>query len=239
MIKLSPETTLELPIDELAIIVLKDIDECHEDSEYNYMFQYIEGHDSLYKEGVGSRYHLGVYAITEAIAYLRSRHMLSHRPNDNRNDTMIITATGRKAMDLSLNDLKAIDRLRDNIHPLILRKARRQFLLGEYENAIFVSMKAVEVRVRKLSNFGDDVTGVDLMIKSFKPGGALADDKAHGGETQGMMNLFAGAYAILRNPSGHREVEFDDVTEASEAVITASLLMRILDKIEKRLKSKV
>jgi hypothetical protein len=49
------------------------------------------------------------------------------------------------------------------------------------------------------------------------------------------MMLFAGAYAVLRNPSGHREVEFDDITEASEAVMTASLLLRMLDKIAQRL----
>jgi hypothetical protein len=48
--------------------------------------------------------------------------------------------------------------------------------------------------------------------------------------------LFAGAYATLRNPSGHREVNYDDVAEAAEAVIVASLLMRILDRIERRLR---
>jgi hypothetical protein len=49
--------------------------------------------------------------------------------------------------------------------------------------------------------------------------------------------LFQGTYAVLRNPSGHHEVSFDDVTEASEAVMTSSLLMRMLDKIERRLNS--
>jgi Protein of unknown function (Hypoth_ymh) len=44
-----------------------------------------------------------------------------------------------------------------------------------------------------------------------------------------------GAYAVLRNPAGHREVDYQDVAEAAEAVQTASLLMRILDKIEARL----
>jgi hypothetical protein len=39
---------------------------------------------------------------------------------------------------------------------------------------------------------------------------------------------------VLRNPSGHREVDYDDVGEAAEAVTTASLLMRILDRIERR-----
>ena len=55
------------------------------------------------------------------------------------------------------------------------------------------------------------------------------------GEQVGTMNLFQGAYAILRNPAGHREVNYDDVTEAAEALATASLLMRILDRVEQRL----
>ena len=42
------------------------------------------------------------------------------------------------------------------------------------------------------------------------------------------------AYAALRNPCGHREVAYDDVTEASEAAMTASLLMRMLDRTENR-----
>ena len=47
--------------------------------------------------------------------------------------------------------------------------------------------------------------------------------------------MFAGTYAVLRNPAGHREVNYDDVSEAAEAVLTASLLMRILDRVEARL----
>jgi len=49
-----------------------------------------------------------------------------------------------------------------------------------------------------------------------------------------LLRQLRGAYAVLRNPSGHREVSYDDVTEASEAVMTASLLMRMLDKVENR-----
>jgi uncharacterized protein (TIGR02391 family) len=108
-------------------------------------------------------------------------------------------------------------------------------MLGEYEQAIFVAMKAVEVRVRKLGGYGDEVIGVPLMTQAFKQGGPLADPDAPGGEVDGTMMLFRGAYAVLRNPSGHREVAFDDVTEASEAVTTVSLLMRMLDRIESRI----
>jgi hypothetical protein len=34
----------------------------------------------------------------------------------------------------------------------------------------------------------------------------------------------------LRNPAGYREVDYDDVIEATEAVATASLPMRLLDR---------
>jgi uncharacterized protein (TIGR02391 family) len=97
-------------------------------------------------------------------------------------------------------------------------------------------MKAVEVRVRDLAQLGDDTTGADLMNRAFGPNGALTDPAAVKGEQEGTRMMFAGAYATLRNPSGHREVNYDDVAEAAEAVVVASLLMRILDRVEERLR---
>ena len=95
-------------------------------------------------------------------------------------------------------------------------------------------MKAVEVRVRGLGTFSDEVIGVDLMNKAFGPSGPLTDTSAQKGEQDGTRALFVGAYAVFRNPAGHREVNYDDVAEAAEAVQTASLLMRILDRVETR-----
>ncbi|HEX3722372.1 MAG TPA: TIGR02391 family protein, partial [Nitrolancea sp.] len=131
--------------------------------------------------------------------------------------------------------VRAAERLDYELHPLIERRVRRQFLLGECEQAVFVAMKAVEVRVRALAELGDDVVGVGLMTQAFRGGGPLTDPEAVPGEQVGTMNLFQGAYAVLRNPAGHRDVDYDDVTEASEAIATASLLMRILDRVERRL----
>lgn len=51
---------------------------------------------------------------------------------------------------------------------MIEKKARTQFLIGEYEQGVFVSMKAVEVRVRRLGGFDNDLVGVDLMNKAFR-----------------------------------------------------------------------
>ena len=121
------------------------------------------------------------------------------------------------------------------LHPLIEAEARDQFLINKPEQGVFASMRAVEIRVRKLAGFGDEVFGTDLMNKAFGPGGPLSDPSAVKGEQEGTRALFAGAYAVLRNPAGHRQVNYGDLSEAGEAVQTASLLMRILDRVEDRL----
>ena len=46
-----------------------------------------------------------------------------------------------------------------------------------------------------------------------------------------MMELFAGAIGTFKNPSSHRQVDYNDPTEASEIVMLADLLMRILDRM--------
>lgn len=121
------------------------------------------------------------------------------------------------------------------LHPLIELQATPQLQIGKLDHAVFASMKAIEVRVRKLAGFGDDIFGVDLMNKSFGPNAPLTDASAAKGEQEGTRALFAGTYAVLRNPAGHREINYGDASEATEAVGTASLLMRILDRVEDRL----
>ena len=46
---------------------------------------------------------------------------------------------------------------------------------------------------------------------------------------QSRVDLFKGSYAVLRNPSGHRDVDYGNAAEALEAVAFASLLVRILN----------
>lgn len=121
------------------------------------------------------------------------------------------------------------------LHPAIETEARPQFLIAKPDQGVFAAMKAVEVRVRKLAGLGDEWIGVKLMRNAFGTNGPLTDPSMPAGEQDGTREFFSGAFAVLRNPAGHREVDYGDMSEAAEAVQTASLMMRILDRVEKRL----
>lgn len=119
-----------------------------------------------------------------------------------------------------------------DLHPSIADRVRSQFLLGEYELAAFAALRQVEIRVRELAGPGakdEENFGVKLMTRAFKDGGALRDTSAEGGEQVAMMNLFQGAIGVFKNPPSHRQVDYDDPTLASEVVLLADLLLRLLD----------
>jgi uncharacterized protein (TIGR02391 family) len=209
-----------LPVDERALLILQDLLHEQEWNEHNYLLRYNRPFADLVSEGT---------------AWLRGRGFIARTPGQSSIDAIFVTPTGRQATQRGIDTIRAQGLLDHGIHPLLERRVRSQFLLGEYEQAVFVAMKAIEVRVRALGGFGHDAIGVSLMTDAFKTGGPLRDGGAVPGEQVGTMNLFQGAYAVLRNPAGHREINYDDVLEAAEAVATASLLMRILDRVEQRL----
>jgi uncharacterized protein (TIGR02391 family) len=220
MIELSPSDLEALPVDERALLVLRDMEATRTSNERTY---------------VRLCPRTSQFTIAEAIAWLRGRAFIASDPNQTPIEAFFITARGRKALEQDIRTVQDVEQIERGLHPRIYQKAWRQFLLGEFEQAVFVSMKEVEIRVRALGGFGDDVFGVTLMQKAFGSAGPLTDLSAPKGEQEGTMFLFAGAYAVLRNPAGHRDVDYDDVTEAAEAIGTASLLMRILDRVEKRI----
>jgi uncharacterized protein (TIGR02391 family) len=225
VIALLPEQVVALPIDRLGIAILEDLKASSEWNEHNYLVAAQQGPfrgESL-------------HALAEAMTWLRARGLIARTPEQSSSDAIFITRAGHRALAEGVLTLDATERLQAGTHPQILAKARPQFLLGEYEQGVFSSMKAVEVRVRKLARLGADAVGVELINRAFGMGGPLVDASVVKGEQEGTRALFAGAYAVLRNPTSHREVNFEDVNEAAEMIHTASLLMRILDRVEKRL----
>jgi uncharacterized protein (TIGR02391 family) len=132
--------------------------------------------------------------------------------------------------------VRAEARIGLDLHRRLAPKIRPQFLLGEYELAAFAAMREVEIRARELAGYGDEVIGVDLMRRAFHPEtGPLGDAGQVAGERQATSDFFAGAIGTFKNPSSHRQVDFDDPTTAAEIVFTADLLLRMLDAVEARL----
>lgn len=226
MLSLSPDEVMALPVDELALRVLDDFMRTSGWNEHNYLIQ-SQQHFGQHSKDV-------VPAIAEALSWARAHAFLARRHDQSTSEAVFVTRLGQAALSSGVTAMRATIRLSAGLHPEIEQRARRQFLLGEAEQAVFVAMKAVEVRVRRLAGLTDADYGVPLMNRAFGPTGPLTDPASTPGEQEGTRCLFVGAYAVLRNPSGHTDVDYSDVAEAAEAVTTASLLMRMLDKVEHR-----
>jgi uncharacterized protein (TIGR02391 family) len=223
--QLSSEEVQSLPVDRLGILVLKHLAQTNEWNSHNFL-------NSGQNQGLPDQ---TLRCWSEALNWLVSKNLVARgMPGDPHLEAMFITRLGKKALEVGLEPIQAIERLDVALHAH-LASVKPQFLLGEYELAAFAAMREVEIRVRELSGSDPSLTGVKLMRKCFGEGGPLADSQLDPGERTGIMELFAGAIGTFKNPPSHRQVDYADPTEASEVVLLADLLMRLLDRAEKRL----
>jgi uncharacterized protein (TIGR02391 family) len=175
----------------------------------------------------------------EAWEWLMPRGLITADLQRN-SDYWTISRHGRRiaAKPEPLTHLRSLALLQTDLHPRIAKSVRSLFLQGQYELAAFDAMKQVEIRVRELSGAGAGDIGVPLMRQAFKPdGGPLADPAQEKGEQEATSALYAGAIGVIKNPTSHRQVEYDDPTEASEAVLLADLLLRMLDRRAQAMKA--
>lgn len=215
------QQVLGLPLDLLGMSV---VEHCEGSGEWNsHNFRIGQQHRSLPARK----------ALAEAMNWAIASGLIAREaPDQSGIESIFVTRAGKAALSDGLGPMQAAARLGVDVHPQ-LRPARTQFLLGEYELAAFAAMRQIEIRVRQMSGDGDSLIGVKLMRQAFKPdGGALVDETLDPGEQTGLMELFAGAIGTFKNPPSHRQVDYDDPTEASEVVLLADLLMRLLDRLE-------
>lgn len=220
---LSDDEITALPLDRLAHAVLRDLR-----SEWNWRGWFLTTlQDRKLRDGSPQ----GV-ALAEAIQWLFNRDLITFNAAQNQTwDSVQVTRLGQRAIEEGFGLVAALQRLNVELVPALESKVRSQFLLGDYETAAFVAMKEVEIAVRERAPQLSKLLGADLMKQAFKEGGPLADTATeYASEVEARMFLYAGAIGLFKNPASHRRVNYEDPTEASEIILLADLLLRMLSR---------
>lgn len=217
-----------LPVDLRAVEVLRALTSVEERAFFNRTSVRLELEQHHWGDGQRS----AARAYEEALDWLHTHGLIAREPSQSGPDFLFVTDGGREiaAGKSGPERIAAAERLGVDLHPLIADRIRSQYLLGEYEAAAFLAMRQVEIRVRDLAGASAGDLGVALMKDAFGKDGPLTDLDLEPGEQQATMALFWGAIGVFKNPSSHRQVDFADPTLASEVILLADLLLRMLDQ---------
>jgi uncharacterized protein (TIGR02391 family) len=230
------EEAVELPVDELAFRLLRVFSRDSKHATRAYM-----GDDGFWGATTDDRdaRHRATLRGVEAWDWLTQNGLLALRPgSDIVTGMTYVTERGHEVVRTESGQARARAEARIglDLHPSIARRGRTQFLLGEYELAAFAAMREVEIRVRMLGGYSAKDVGIKLVRAAFHAEtGPLRDPEQVDAEREATAHLFAGAIGTFKNPSSHRQVDFDDPTVAAEIVLLADLLLRMLDAVEARL----
>jgi uncharacterized protein (TIGR02391 family) len=222
----SKQETLALPINALALLILRNY---QSKSGWNWRNWMIES------EHYGTARDPEVNAaLAEGWAWLMTHGLVA--PNSTQADAYRITRLGEQTLKEGGARLVAAERLGVSLHHRIAQQVEEQFLLGQYDLAVFAALREVEIRVRQLADAPESLLGVKLMQQAFSLNGPgpLVDITADPGEQEAAMNLFKGAIGLFKNPTSHRAVSYDNPVIASDIILLADLLLRLLDQVERR-----
>lgn len=170
-------------------------------------------------------------AVTEAWAWLEAQGLTIPDPNSGKGGFRRLSRRAKRIEDETSFSQYQSTRLlqKETLHRRMADRVWSAFLRGDFDIAVFQAMKAVEVYVREVGGFGNDMVGTALMQEAFKVGGPLSDPTAERGEQVSRMHLFAGAIGSYKNPGSHRDVDLAGPEEALELIHLANHLMRIVD----------
>lgn len=172
-------------------------------------------------------------ALSEAWMWLFREGFLAPIPDEQGIDLVFITKRGRQiSSKRDFSQFRHISLLPKKIlDARLAQKVWSNFIRGDFETAIFAAFKEVEVRMRKASELEPEDIGVNLARKAFDvEKGHLTECELTGGERQAHSDLFVGVLGSFKNPSSHRDVDYDDPVVAVSLILFANTLIKIIEK---------
>lgn len=227
------EELKEMEPEEIGPFLLEYLNEQCDEGGSNQFNRYNLTHTSnLERYYDKNQVHIVAKIITEAWVWLERECLLAPNPDDSSGNWVFITRRGEKLKNLTDFRKYNFGNLLPpgNLDPVLSQKVRPTFLRGDNETAIFQVFKEVEVRTRKASNLPETEIGVKLMRKAFDAkSGPLTDHEATPAEKEAMSHLFAGAIGVFKNPTSHRDIDYNNPLEVAEIILFANYLLRVID----------
>jgi uncharacterized protein (TIGR02391 family) len=233
-----PDVLLSLEVEELAGVLLMHLNSRDDDLHHYNFFNHFRSYP-VYGNRDPNRDEKVNEALMEAWDWLSNEGFLAKRGDDFSRAGTFVTRRGQRIK--SREEFAAYQKAnllpKGQLHPLIANRVYPAFLRGEYDTAIFQAFREIEVAVREAAKFPHDLIGDKLMRAAFASAengaaaGPLCDVQMPPGEQKAMSHLFAGAFGVYRNSTGHRHVPTEP-QEAAEVIVFASHLLRIVDRLK-------
>jgi uncharacterized protein (TIGR02391 family) len=227
-----PDTILELTIEELAFHVLKCIQQKEKEGDLNTLnihnFIGTLGSEK-YSEENKEKERI-IKAVVESWCWLEREIMIAPRPENTR--LYYITEFGELLLKESGVAKYVSSKIlnKDVLDPILARKVYPIFIRGDYDTAVFQAFKEVEIRVRTAASMSPESHGTNLMREAYKQvSGKLSDKNRPKAEQQAMSDLFAGAIGLFKNPSSHRDINWEKPEECAELIYLANHLLRVTE----------
>ena len=229
----SVEIVLQLEPEELAVPLLECLCQSEEKGADGNLNRYNFTLPNELREYAGQEDYVDVAKVViEAWVWLEREGLIAPKPGQT-GDWVFITRRGRKFRELGdVGKFKAANLLpHETLDSTLASKVRPVFLRGDYDTAVLLAFREVEIRVRKSGGYSAEDIGTKLMRKAFHiKTGNLTDTKQVKSEKEGIAHLFTGAIAAFKNPGSHRDINIEDPVEVVELIAMADLLIKIAER---------
>lgn len=235
-----PEALIDLEPEEIGQYLLVYLNKLRVEENRNKFHRYntTSGENSAVREYAGELRQQVAEVLAEAWMWLRTEGLLTAVADENNDDWARVSRRGQKIEETQ--DFKEYEHIkllpRKVLDPVLANKVWAPFIRGSFETAIFDAFKEVEIRIRTVAKFSAQDRGVNLARKAFEPNNGCLTDQSilDPGERQAYSDLFAGALGAFKNPSSHRDVDYNNPVVATSLILHANTLILIIEERAKR-----